>query len=95
MLPARFFRPPYRMIEWNAGANTSPFWSPPAWFMFTPVAPRVVRFGRVTDAVIGFFDAALGTHKATTNADKTANAKPGTLKVDVNGTIYHIQLYAT
>lgn len=48
----------------------------------------------VTDAVLFYFDAALGTHKATTNTDKTANAKVGTIKVDVNGTIRHIQLYA-
>lgn len=41
-------------------------------------------------------DAALGTHPATTNADKTGNAKTGTLKVvDSSGTILgHIQLYA-
>lgn len=41
-------------------------------------------------------DAALGTHPATTNADKTANAKTGTLKVvDASGAILgHIQLYA-
>lgn len=48
----------------------------------------------VTDACLLRFDAALGTHKATTNADKTGNANSGTIKVNVNGTIYHIQLYA-
>lgn len=48
----------------------------------------------VTDSCVLRFDAALGTHKATTNADKTGNAKSGTIKVNVNGTIYHIQLYA-
>jgi hypothetical protein len=37
---------------------------------------------------------ALGTLTWTTNADKTANAKSGTLKVFVDGTLYHIQLYA-
>ena len=37
---------------------------------------------------------ALGTHTATTNSDKDANAASGTLKVEVNGTLYHIQLYA-
>ena len=49
----------------------------------------------VTDAAIMRLNAALGTHKATTNADKTANAKVGTLKINANGTIVHIQLYAT
>ncbi len=48
----------------------------------------------VTDACLVRFDAALGTHKATTNLDKTGNAKSGTIKVNVNGTKYHIQLYA-
>lgn len=48
----------------------------------------------VTDACVFRFNAALGTHKATTALDKTANAKSGTIKVNVNGTIYHIQLYA-
>jgi len=38
--------------------------------------------------------AALGTHGMTSNSDKTANAKSGTLKVKVGGTLYHIQLYA-
>jgi hypothetical protein len=37
---------------------------------------------------------ALGTHSLTTNSDKTANAKSGTLKVRFNNTEYHIQLYA-
>ena len=37
----------------------------------------------------------LGTsNSCTTNSDKTGNAKSGTIKVNVNGTIYHIQLYA-
>lgn len=48
----------------------------------------------VTDACLVRFDAALGTHKATTNLDKTGNAKSGTIKVNVNGTKFHIQLYA-
>lgn len=48
----------------------------------------------VTDACILRLDADLGTHKATTNTDKTANTKSGTLKVNINGTIYHIQLYS-
>tara|TARA_R100000734_G_C3318672_1_gene113105 strand:- start:1793 stop:3328 length:1536 start_codon:yes stop_codon:yes gene_type:complete len=34
------------------------------------------------------------TNSCTTNSDKTGNAKSGTIKVNVNGTIYHIQLYA-
>lgn len=38
--------------------------------------------------------AALGTHGMTTASDKTGNAKSGTLKVEVNGTLYHLQLYA-
>ncbi len=48
----------------------------------------------LTDACLFRFDAALGTHKATTNADKTGNAKVGTIKINENGTIRHIQLYA-
>ncbi len=48
----------------------------------------------LTDACVFRLNAALGTHKATTALDKTANAKDGTLKVNVNGTIKHIQLYA-
>lgn len=40
------------------------------------------------------FATALGTHNKTTNADKTGNAKSGTIKVKANGTTYHIQLYA-
>lgn len=40
------------------------------------------------------FSEALGTHSMTTNADKTGNAKSGTIKVIANGTEYHIQLYA-
>lgn len=41
------------------------------------------------------FDAALGTHGMTTNTDKTANAKTGTIKVIASdGTVHHIQLYA-
>lgn len=38
--------------------------------------------------------AALGTHGMTSAADKTANAKSGTIKVKAGGTLYHIQLYA-
>ena len=48
----------------------------------------------VTNAFVMRFDAALGTHKATTALDKTANAKDGTIKINVNGVIKHIQLYA-
>ena len=39
-------------------------------------------------------DTALGTLTWTTNSDKTGNAKSGTLKVFINNTLYHIQLYA-
>jgi hypothetical protein len=39
-------------------------------------------------------NAALGTDAWTTALDKTANAKSGTLRVEINGTLYHIQLYA-
>jgi hypothetical protein len=39
-------------------------------------------------------DTALGTLTWTTNADKTGNGKSGTLKVFINNTLYHIQLYA-
>lgn len=51
------------------------------------------------DAFIKFVSAgdgaiALGAHTMTTNADKTANAKSGTIKVLANGNLYHIQLYA-
>jgi hypothetical protein len=38
-------------------------------------------------------NAALGTDAWTTATDKTANTKAGTLKVEINGTLYHIQLY--
>lgn len=48
----------------------------------------------VTDSFVLKLDAALNTHKATTNSDKTGGTKSGTLKVNVNGTKYHIQLYA-
>lgn len=41
------------------------------------------------------FGAALGTQGGTTNSDKTANSKVGTIKVLASdGTVYHIQLYA-
>ena len=37
----------------------------------------------------------LGTaNSCTTNSDKTGNSKTGTIKINVNGTIHHIQLYA-
>jgi hypothetical protein len=39
-------------------------------------------------------DTALGTLSWTTNSDKDANTAAGTLKVYINGTLYHIQLYA-
>ena len=54
----------------------------------------VVSNVTITDGAIIRLDAALGTHIATTADDKTANAKDGTLQVNVNGTIKHIQLYA-
>jgi len=37
---------------------------------------------------------ALGTHSLTTDSDKTAQTKAGTIKVKFNDTLYHIQLYA-
>jgi hypothetical protein len=37
---------------------------------------------------------ALGTLTWTTNADKSANTASGTIKVWINGALYHIQLYA-
>ncbi len=41
------------------------------------------------------FDAALGTHSMTTNADKTANTDLGTIKVILSdGTLAHIALFA-
>lgn len=43
---------------------------------------------------LAIFTEALGTHSMTTNSDKTASAKSGTIKVYANGTLYHIQLYA-
>ena len=39
-------------------------------------------------------DAALGTDAWTTASDKSANTASGTIKVEINGTLYHIQLYA-
>lgn len=39
-------------------------------------------------------DTALGTLTWTTNLDKDANTASGTLRVFINGTLYHIQLYA-
>ena len=48
----------------------------------------------ITNAPVFKLDAALGTHKATTSTDKSSGTASGTLKVDVNGTLYHIQLYA-
>jgi hypothetical protein len=41
-----------------------------------------------------FTNTALGTLTWTTANDKTGNAKSGTFKVWINGTLYHIQLYA-
>ena len=41
------------------------------------------------------FDAALGTHSMTTNADKTGNTDLGTIKVILSdGTLAHIALFA-
>jgi len=37
---------------------------------------------------------ALGTNDATTALDKTANTAAGTIRVEVNGTLLHIQLFA-
>lgn len=37
---------------------------------------------------------ALGTNTVTTASDKSANAKSGTLKVYIDGSLFHIQLYA-
>ena len=34
------------------------------------------------------------TNSCTTSSDKTGEAKSGTIKINVNGTLYHIQLYA-
>ena len=39
-------------------------------------------------------DTALGTPSWTTNADKDGETAVGTIKVWINGTLYHIQLYA-
>jgi hypothetical protein len=55
----------------------------------------LLRFG---DGFDYFLDdevnTALGTLTWTTNSDKSANTASGTLKVFINGTLYHIQLYA-
>jgi len=48
----------------------------------------------VTDAALFRFNAALGTHKATTASDKTGNTASGTIIVNINGTLFDIQLYA-
>lgn len=48
----------------------------------------------VTDAFVFRFNAALGTHKATTNVDKSGNAVLGTIKVNVNGTKGHLLVLA-
>lgn len=58
------------------------------------VSPVLTNTAVVTDAAVFRFDAALGTHPATTNTDRTGNAKVGTIKVNANGTLYYIQLYA-
>ncbi|MBE7466748.1 MAG: hypothetical protein HS116_25035 [Planctomycetes bacterium] len=56
--------------------------------------PLISGDATISDACALRFNANLGTHKATTNSDKTGNTKSGTIKVNINGTIYHIQLYA-
>ena len=49
----------------------------------------------VTNAFLLEFENNIGAaNSCTTNADKTGEAKSGTIKVNVNGTLYHIQLYA-
>jgi len=49
----------------------------------------------VTDVCLFDFENNLNTSgSCTTNSDKTGNAKSGTIKINVNGTIYHLQLYA-
>tara|TARA_R100001082_G_scaffold107545_1_gene81569 strand:- start:908 stop:2134 length:1227 start_codon:yes stop_codon:yes gene_type:complete len=49
----------------------------------------------ITDVCLLDLENNLGTsNSCTTNSDKTGNTKSGTIKVNVNGTIYHIQLYA-
>ena len=49
----------------------------------------------VTDVCLFEFENNLNTSgSCTTNSDKTGEAKSGTIKVNVNGTKYHIQLYA-
>ena len=50
----------------------------------------------ITDTVLFRSQSALaGTNAMTTDTDKTGNAKSGTIKVSINDTIYHIQLYAS
>jgi len=56
--------------------------------------PVLTKGAAVSGAALLRLDAALGTHLATTNSDKTGGAKSGTIKVNVAGTIFHIQLYA-
>jgi hypothetical protein len=48
----------------------------------------------VSDACLFRFNEDLGTHQATTNTDKTGNTVGGSIKVNINGTLYHIALYA-
>lgn len=49
----------------------------------------------VTDVCLLELENNLNTSgSCTTNSDKTGNAKSGTIKINVNGTIYHLQLYA-
>lgn len=63
-------------------------------YAYLKIGQMTVNSGTITNKFLMYLNAALGTHVATTNSDKTANAKPGTLKVNVNGTLYHIQLYS-
>lgn len=49
----------------------------------------------ITDVCLFELENNLGTsNSCTTNSDKTGNSKTGTIKINVNGTIHHIQLYA-
>jgi len=47
----------------------------------------------VTDGCLFRFDEDLGTHVATTNSDKSGNTASGTIMINVNGVIKHIQLF--
>ena len=55
---------------------------------------NLLKLGDGWDAFIEGPAVALGTLTWTTNSDKSALTASGTLKVVINGTLYHIQLYA-